>query len=162
MVSERVKTGLQLGAAVFLCLLPGIVGSLFSAPAIPEWYAGLNKPWFTPPNYLFGPVWTALYISMGISAFLIWRRRQEHPTATPALIVFAAQLLFNALWSPVFFGARSLALGLVVIILLWLAIAVTVVLFSRISKIAGLVLVPYLLWVSFATALNVELYRLNS
>lgn len=161
MASERVKTGLQLAAAVAVCLLPGVLGSLFTAPAIPNWYAGLSKPWFTPPNYLFGPVWTALYLAMGVSLFLVFRRRGEHEGSKTAVIVFFVQLVLNATWSPVFFGARSLGGGLLIIVALWISIAVTVVLFYRISRIAGLLLLPYLLWVSFATALNVELFRLN-
>lgn len=158
--TERLKPVLALLASVGICLLPGILGSLFTRPAIPTWYAALLKPPFTPPGWLFGPVWTALYLSMGVSLFLMWRRR-EAEGARVAITVFGIQLLLNAAWSPVFFGAKALLGGLFVIMALWISVLAAILLSFRISRVAGMILIPYLLWVSFATVLNFELYRLN-
>jgi translocator protein len=142
-------------------LLAGAIGGLFTSRAIPTWYATLTKPSFTPPGWLFGPVWTALYLMMGVAAFLVWR---SAPGATPvrvALVLFVVQLVLNALWSVAFFGLHSPGGGMVVIALLWLAIAATLLTFSRVSTPAALLLAPYLAWVSFAAVLNWALYRLN-
>jgi len=148
-------------AAVGVCLLAGAVGGLFSSPAIPGWYAALQKPAFNPPNWIFGPVWTALYVMMGIAAFLAWDKGWRRPGVRPALIVFAAQLALNVLWSALFFGARSPAAALVDIIALWLAILAALILFARVSKAGAVLMVPYLAWVTFATALNVAIVALN-
>lgn len=137
----------------------GLLGTIFTMPAIPGWYANLVKPDFSPPNWIFGPVWTALYLAMGIAAFLVWRRRS--PTTGRALTAFWVQLVLNALWSILFFGMRSPLLGLIDILLLWLAIVWTMVEFKKVSPPAFWLLVPYLLWVSFATALNLSIFLLN-
>jgi tryptophan-rich sensory protein len=155
------KTALRILLAIVICELAGVIGSMFTAPAIPGWYAGLAKPSFNPPNWVFGPVWTALYAMMGLAAYLVYEKGWNRPEVRKALTVFGVQLVLNALWSVVFFGGRQLLGGVVVIVLLWLMILLTIRLFSRTSRPAAYLLVPYMLWVSFATVLNVSLYLLN-
>jgi translocator protein len=155
------KKGLGILISIVICELAGAVGAIFTGPSIPGWYAGLVKPPFNPPNWLFGPVWTLLYALMGIAAYLVYEKRRKEPKVRTALIVFAAQLALNALWSPVFFGAHALLGAALVIVLLWATILASIVLFSKISKAAAWLLVPYILWVSFATVLNISLYVLN-
>jgi tryptophan-rich sensory protein len=151
---------LRLITSILLCQLAGFLGSLFTIPAIPTWYKTLNKPFFNPPNWIFSPVWISLFFLMGISLFLVWRR-QGHPTFKTALIFFFVQLILNILWSGAFFWLRSPLLGLIDIILLWIAILLTILNFLKVSKIGGLLLIPYLIWVSFATFLNFSLWILN-
>lgn len=146
--------------ALLVCQLAGVLGSLFTVPAIPGWYAGLVKPFFKPPNWLFAPVWTALFLLMGIALALVWRRK-DHPEAPSALRWFAIQWLLNVLWSVAFFGLHSPMLGLVDIVLLWAAIAMTIQRFRRISRPAAWLLAPYMAWVSFALILNAALWWLN-
>jgi benzodiazapine receptor len=155
------KRILKIVAAVGVCLLAGAAGGLFTSPAIPGWYAALQKPAFNPPNWIFGPVWTALYIMMGFAAFLVWDRGWRRPGVRHALAVFAAQLALNVLWSALFFGARSPVAALVDIVALWLGILASIILFGRVSKAGAVLMVPYLLWVSFATVLNVAIVTLN-
>ena len=155
------KTALRILVAIVICELAGVIGSMFTAPAIPGWYAGLAKPSFNPPNWVFGPVWTALYAMMGLAAYLVYEKGWNRPEVRKALTVFGVQLVLNALWSVVFFGGRQLLGGVVVIVLLWLMILLTIRLFSRTSRPAAYLLVPYMLWVSFATVLNISLYALN-
>ncbi len=156
----RFREILKLVASVTLCQLAGFLGSLFTTPAIPTWYATLKKPFFTPPNWIFSPVWISLFILMGISLFFVWRRT-DHPRFKIAFIFFFVQLILNILWSLAFFGLRLPLLGLVDIILLWMAILLTIQHFSKVSKFAGALLLPYLIWVSFATLLNFSLWILN-
>jgi translocator protein len=151
---------LKLVASIILCQLAGFLGSLFTTPAIPTWYTTLKKPFFTPPNWIFSPVWMSLFILMGISLFFIWRR-PDHQKFKIAFIFFFVQLILNILWSAAFFGLRAPLLGLMDIILLWIAILLTIQNFLKISKFAGVLLIPYLLWVSFATLLNFSLWILN-
>jgi tryptophan-rich sensory protein len=151
---------LKLIASIILCQLAGFLGSLFTIPAIPTWYKTLNKPFFNPPNWIFSPVWISLFFLMGISLFLVWQR-PGHPKFKTALIFFFVQLILNILWSVAFFGLRSPLLGLIDIILLWIAILLTIINFLKVSKIGGLLLIPYLIWVSFATLLNFSLWILN-
>jgi tryptophan-rich sensory protein len=125
-----------------------------------EWYAGLEKPSFNPPNWVFGPVWTLLYLLMGVSAWLVWRRR-GFSGARFALGVFLLQLALNAAWTPVFFGAHMPGVALVVILAMWAAILATMLAVRPHSVLAAALLAPYLLWVSFASVLNFELWRLN-
>lgn len=141
----------------------------FAAPAVSailsvfepgEWYRGLNKPWFNPPNWIFGPVWTILYCAMGVAAWLVWRKGDGRALVWP-LGLFAVQLVFNALWTPLFFGMHRPGLALVDILALWLAIVATIVAFGSVSKGAAVLLVPYLLWVSFASVLNASIWWLN-
>ena len=151
------KLVLSLGA----CYLAAFVGSLFTTPKIPTWYAALDKPGFAPPDWVFGPVWIFLYTLMGVSAFLIWQDREHVAEKRAALAVFLAQLVVNAFWSFAFFGLASPLAGFVVILVLLSLIVATILKFDRISKAAGLLLVPYLLWVSFAAILNFSIWRLN-
>lgn len=152
---------LRLAASILVCLGAGWIGAIFTTRSIPTWYAGLAKPSFNPPNGLFGPVWTLLYLLMGIALFLVWRKAPHSSGAGLALVLFLVQLLLNVLWSILFFGFRSPALGLGDILLLWAAILATMLLFFRVSPAAGALLVPYLLWVSFASVLNFAIWRLN-
>ena len=155
------KKALKILAFVLVCELAGIIGSFFTAPSVPGWYAGLAKPPFNPPGWVFAPVWTILYAMMGLSAYLVYEKGPRRKEVRIALAVFAGQLLLNALWSMVFFGAHMILGAAVVIVLLWGMILASIWLFSRISKAAGYLLVPYILWVSFATVLNISLYVLN-
>ncbi|PIV90673.1 TspO protein [Candidatus Gracilibacteria bacterium CG17_big_fil_post_rev_8_21_14_2_50_48_13] len=146
--------------SIMIAELAGILGSLATVPNIPTWYAGLAKPFFTPPSWIFGPVWTLLYAAMGVSAYLLWMHR-ERPYARKALVVYGVQLVFNLAWSLVFFGLQQLIGGAVVILLLLGLIVYLTVLAFRVQKTAGWLLVPYLAWVSFATLLNISLAILN-
>ena len=156
----RFREILKLVASVLLCQIAVFLGSLFTTPAISTWYATLKKPFFTPPNWIFSPVWISLFVLMGISLFLVWRR-QDHPGVKTALIFFFVQLILNILWSAAFFGLRSPLLGLIDIVLLWIAILLTTQHFLKVSKFAGVLLIPYLLWVTFAALLNFSLWFLN-
>ena len=158
------KKGLRILAFVLVCELAGVIGSVFTTPSIPGWYAGLIKPPFNPPNWVFAPVWTILYLLMGLASYLVWRQREYSPLVKKALIVFGAQLVLNeeetvnqafALWAHQILGAAIL------IVILWGMILASIWLFSRISKAAAYLLVLYILWVSFATVLNISLYVLN-
>jgi tryptophan-rich sensory protein len=143
-------------------LLVGLMGSLFmTADTLGNWYANLHKPVFNPPSWVFGPVWTTLYIMMGIPAYLVWRKGLDSKVVRIALVCFIVQLFLNAIWTPLFFGLHSPLAGLIDIILLLSAIDLTVILFLRISKAAALLLVPYVMWVLFATILNASIYLLN-
>lgn len=155
---QRPRTVLLLIVAFTLAV--GAVGSAITGPAIPVWYAGLAKPGFTPPDWLFAPVWTALYVMMAIAAWRVWRLPPD-PVRHRGLLCWGVQLALNLIWSALFFGLRRPDLALVEIILLWLVIAATIALFLRRDRIAGLLLVPYLAWVSFAGVLNHAIWRLN-
>jgi translocator protein len=152
---------IKLVISIVVCQCAGIIGSIFTTAAIPTWYATLQKPSFTPPNWLFAPAWVTLYLLMGIAAFLIWRQGLEQKGVKSALIIFLVQLVLNALWSVVFFGLQSPLYGVVVILALWVVILLTILRFFKLSTAAGALLLPYILWVSFATALNVSLWVLN-
>lgn len=139
----------------------GIIGSLFTYESIESWYSTLAKPELAPPNWVFAPVWTTLFVLMGIAAFLVWRKGWARTDVRVALALFAGQLVLNTLWSILFFGLQSPGAALIEIAVLWCAIAATMVAFWRISNAAGWLLVPYLAWVSFATYLNAMLWILN-
>jgi tryptophan-rich sensory protein len=147
--------------SVLLCLSAGAAGSSLTATAIPEWYVALNKPSFSPPHWLFAPVWTALYILMGIAGALVWHRGLKDPAVRAALVAFLIQLILNASWSFLFFGLRSPLFGLVDILFLWVMILVTIARFSKVSLPAALMLIPYLFWVTFASGLNFGIFLLN-
>lgn len=155
------KKALRILVFVLVCLLAGFIGSIFTTPSIPGWYAGLTKPSFNPPNWIFAPVWTTLYVLMGLSAFLVYEKGPKKRDVGTALAIFAVQLVLNALWSIIFFGAHLILGAAVLIVILWAMIVITIGLFSRISRAAAYLLVPYILWVSFATVLNISLYVLN-
>jgi len=146
---------------VAVCLLIGFLSSIATQSSVNDWYLTLNKPSFTPPNEIFAPVWTALYILMGISAGIVWSKGYHHIWVKTALYHFVFQLLLNALWSIVFFGLKNPLAGLVVILALLTMIMLTIKWFRVISKPAALLLVPYLLWVAFASALNYKIWELN-
>lgn len=142
---------------VVLSLLPGAFGSQFPPG---EWYAALAKPRWTPPSWVFGPVWTLLYVLMGVAAWLVWDRHRN--AARVALNLFVLQLIVNAAWSWLFFGLRSPALAFAGIVLLWALILATVIAFRRLRPPAAALLLPYLAWVTFAAALNFAIWRLNA
>jgi len=148
--------------SMVICQCAGLIGSIFTTPSIPTWYAALQKPAFTPPNWLFAPAWVTLYLLMGISASLVWQRGLDNRQNRVALIVFLVQLILNALWSVVFFGFESPLFGIVVIALLWIAILLTILKFFRISRLASYLLIPYIGWVTFAAILNISIFTLNA
>ena len=157
----KIKDIGKLVLCVVACLGAGAIGSIFTQQAIPTWYATLEKPAFNPPNWVFMPVWTFLYILMGIAAFLVWRRGLENRQVRIALIFFLVQLILNASWSFFFFGLQSPLYGLIVIVVLWVAVLFTSLGFYRISRAAGVLMWPYLLWVTFAAVLNESIWLLN-
>jgi len=161
MKSGKVRSVLKLVISLVVCQCAGIIGSILTAPAIPTWYATLEKPPFTPPNWLFAPVWTTLYILMGISLFLVWRKDGKGSKYKSAFIMFFVQLILNSLWSILFFGLKIPILAFIEILILWIAILVTIFLFFQKSKLASFLLIPYILWVSFATFLNGTIMILN-
>lgn len=143
-----------------LCLGVSAIGGAITRTSVSDWYQGLSKPSFNPPDWVFTPVWILLFILMSVSAWLLWRRTGFKRGRIP-LASFGAQLLLNLAWSYLFFGAQSVGWALVEIVVLWMAILATVVSFCRVDAIAGLLLVPYLLWSSFAVALNASIWWLN-
>jgi len=164
MFDDRHKTLVLLGqalAAILFCEAVGLLAGWATQTSVTTWYPTLTKPGFTPPNWIFAPVWTLLYALMGVAAFLIWRCGSRQVRVRHALVAFGVQLGLNAGWSFAFFGARSPALGLVVILFLWGTLAWTVDRFFRIRPVAGWLLVPYLAWVSYALALNAAIWMLN-
>lgn len=147
---------------VVTCLAIGYFSGIVTRSAITDWYPSLIKPSFNPPNWIFAPVWSMLYVMMGVAAGLVWDRMESNKEAVKkALIVFAIQLALNALWSYLFFGLRNPTLAGLEIIILWLVIYETYLQFSKINKIAGYLLLPYLAWVSFAMVLNASIWWLN-
>ncbi|ADN02364.1 TspO/MBR family protein [Spirochaeta thermophila] len=146
--------------AVGVCLGAGFLGSSFTMPAIEGWYSTIQKPSFTPPNWLFAPVWTVLFILMGISAYLVIRTGLSYQVRLVVLL-FVVQLVLNVLWSFFFFARQSPGLALVDIVLLWVAILALIVMSVRIERWAGYLLIPYLVWVSYATVLNASIFVLN-
>ncbi|MFH1229276.1 MAG: TspO/MBR family protein [Candidatus Aenigmatarchaeota archaeon] len=151
---------LRLFGFILLCQFAGIIGSVFTMPKIASWYSTLQMPWFTPPNWIFGPVWTTLFALMGISLYLLWEKKSDKRFKL-AMVIFGVQFALNILWNFMFFGLESPFLGLVEIAFLWASIAMTIATFYMISKKAGTVLIPYILWVSIATALNYYVLILN-
>ena len=155
------KKILQLIVSVLICQSAGLIGSFFTTPAIPTWYATLQKPSFSPPNWIFAPVWLTLYILMGIALFLVWQKRGEHKSAKPAIILFLVHLVLNAIWSILFFGLQNPLLALIDIAILWLMIVILTYQFWQIKRPAAYLLLPYLAWVTFAMILNFTIWQLN-
>ena len=153
---------LKLIIAIAVPQIVGITSGLASAQGTRQWYPTLVKPWFNPPSWVFGPVWTVLYLIMGIAAYLVWRKGLEAPGVKKALWLFLIQLGLNGIWSLLFFGMRAPGIAFAEIVILWCAIVATLIAFFRLSKIAGALLVPYWAWVSFAAVLNYWLWRLNA
>ncbi|MHB9028009.1 MAG: TspO/MBR family protein [Candidatus Latescibacterota bacterium] len=158
---SRLKEGIQLLISIALPQAAGGIGSLFTKAGMEIWYRKLDKPPFSPPSWVFAPVWITLYILMGLSAFLVWRRGWHRREVKSALGVYAAQLIRNTLGSFVLVGRHSIGGGLAIIIALWILILATMVKFFQISRWAGILLIPYLLWVTFAAVLNYSFYMLN-
>ena len=165
------KSYFTLILSISIPLLVGFLGSLFTTPKINTWYAGLSKPPFNPPNWIFGPVWTLLFILMGISLYLIWsfefssknaqKRLKFHLTKKIALSIYFIQIVFNVLWSVFFFGFESPLLGGVVIVFLLGLIGTNIFYFFKLRPLAAYLLIPYILWVGFATILNFSILALN-
>jgi len=153
---------LRLIISILVCQLAGLIGSIFTRASVSTWYVTLNKPSFTPPSWVFGPAWITLYVLMGISAFLVWSKGFNNREVKVALIFFGIQLILNAFWSAAFFGLRSPFAGLIVIAALWVFILLTILFFFRVSLTAGVLLLPYIAWVSFAAVLNFSIWRLNT
>jgi benzodiazapine receptor len=152
---------LKLAASLALTYAAAVVGGLFTGPAIPVWYAGLEKPSFNPPAWVFGPVWTILYGMMSFSLFLVWKQESGSPGRRTALIIYFIHLVLNVTWTIIFFGLKMPGIALTELILLWISIMATIIAFWRMTRLASLLLVPYLLWVSFATVLNYAIWQLN-
>lgn len=147
--------------SIALCLGVGLVSSLPTTSSIPTWYATLNKPPFSPPNFVFAPVWTTLYILMGIALYIVWSQGMKKKKIKTAVYVFLIQLFLNFTWSLVFFGLHAPLLAFINIVLLWITLLLTIIKFHAISKWAAWLLVPYILWVSFASILNLSIVLLN-
>ncbi|MEK7167652.1 MAG: TspO/MBR family protein [Patescibacteria group bacterium] len=147
---------LKLILAILVCELAGIIGSVFTVNAIPNWYNSLEKPFLSPPNWIFGPVWTTLYLMMGISLFLVWKNKTK-----TALTLFFVQLVLNSVWSIIFFGLQSPGIAFGELLILWVFILLTIISFYKISKPAAFLLIPYILWVSFAGYLNFAIWQGN-
>jgi translocator protein len=153
----------QIGKLIASLLLPlgiGGIAGIFTTEAIPGWYASLNQPSFNPPNWIFGPVWTTLYIILGISLFLIWKL-ETGKQRNQAILVFTVQLLLNFGWSFCFFYFKMIGLALFDIVALWIMIVIMLIRFYKLKPLAAYINIPYLLWVSFATALNLAYFFLN-
>ena len=159
---QTTRDAVRLVTSIVVCEGAGLIGSIFTASAIPIWYASLVKPYFTPPNWLFAPAWLTLYLLMAISAFIVWRTGLDKRQVRVALGIFVLQLVLNVLWSLAFFGLHSLLFGVIVILALWLAILLTIVRFFPISRAAGALLLPYIGWVTFAAILNISIRLLNT
>ncbi len=154
------KPWIALAGFVAVCFVPAALGALFTSASVATWYPALRKPVWTPPGWLFGPVWTVLYLAMAVAAWIVWRERGLSEAKT-AMVFFVLQLALNAAWSPLFFGLRNPAAAFADILMLWLAIAATIIAFWQIKPWAAILLLPYWLWVSFATGLNYAIWRMN-
>ena len=152
---------IRMGVAVTVPLVVGGLSGLVTAQGVRDWYPTLIKPSFNPPPWVFGPVWTLLYLMMGVAAFLVWQKGWESGAVKVALTLFTLQLILNGLWSVLFFGIRSPGLAFAEILLLWVSIGATAVLFWRVNPIAGMLLLPYEAWVTFAAVLNGSIWILN-
>lgn len=155
------KKVFKLIISIAACLLTGFIGSFFTASSVGSWYSTIAKPSFNPPSWVFGPVWTLLFILMGIAAYLVWDKGLKKKGVKQALTLFSVQLVFNIGWSAFFFGLKNPLLAFIEIIILWLLILTNIILFYKIDKRAAYLLVPYILWVSFASVLNLAIVLLN-
>lgn len=155
------KKVLRFVISVAVCQLVAFAGSSVTIPSIADWYPSINKPSFTPLNWVFAPVWTILFLLMGIALFLVWEKGLKKKKVRIAMVIFSIQLLFNFLWSLIFFALHQPLLAFINIVILWLAILFTILKFKEISKPAAYLLLPYFLWVSFASILNFFIVKLN-
>jgi translocator protein len=156
-----IKRFIRISLALGLCLFIGFLGSMATQSSVGDWYPSLAKPWFNPPNEIFGPVWTVMYILMGIAAGIVWSKGFYHKWVKVALYHFAFQLLLNAGWSMLFFGLKEPFWALLDIIALFIVLLITIKWFKVVSNTAAYLLIPYAVWVLFAAALNFEIWRLN-
>lgn len=150
---------MKLFLSLLLPQLSGIIGSFFTFQAIPDWYLKLNKPWFSPPNWIFAPVWLVLYTFMGIALYLNWIKKSQQSKNNVRL--FFIHLFFNNIWTPVFFGMKNFGLALFIILILWFLILIMIRDFYKLNKLSSYLLIPYLLWVTFAALLNLSILILN-
>jgi tryptophan-rich sensory protein len=157
----KVPDALKFIVALVACQLAGLVGYFFTTRSLETWYQNINRPGYAPPDGIFAPVWIMLYALMGIAGFLVWRRGLQYPGVKEGLLAFLVQLTLNACWSIAFFGFRSPLAGLIVIIVLWIEILITIIYFFRVDRTAGLLILPYIAWVSFAAVLNYGFFALN-
>ncbi len=153
------KKGAKLSVSILLPLIIGGISGYYTASNIQSWYVTLIKPSFNPPNYLFGPVWTSLYIIMGISFYMIWSSTKSNKNKLIGIYLF--QLVLNFLWSFIFFKYHAIGIAAIEIVFLWLSILTMIMMFYKNNKWAALINIPYLLWVSFASVLNISIYLLN-
>ncbi len=151
----------RLIGAIIICQAAGGIGALAMGSSLSGWYLTLNKPSYNPPGWVFGPVWVTLYTLMGIAAWLVWNKGLDNPTVRTGLVLFVVQLALNSAWTFLFFGLKMPLLAFVEIIILWFAILLTTIFFFRVSTAAGVLMMPYILWVSFASVLNFSLWWLN-
>ncbi|HLD31277.1 MAG TPA: TspO/MBR family protein [Patescibacteria group bacterium] len=157
-MKKKIKKWFPLIVSIAVCQSAGGIGALATNQSVQTWYQELNKPSFSPPDWIFGPVWTLLYLLMGVALFLLWQKKEK---TSIAIIFFGIQLILNSLWSIIFFGWHSPLFALGEIIFLEIAILTTIILAWRQSRPAAILLLPYLLWVGFATVLNWQIYLLN-
>lgn len=159
---DRLSNRVKLLISIIVVEAAAFIGSLFTMPAIPIWYATLPKPAFTPPSWLFGPVWTILFLMMAAAVYLVWKKGSRHRGVRVALYVFIAQLILNVSWSIIFFGFHNTGFALFEIIILWMTILMTIAAFRRVSKPAAWLLVPYIAWVTFAVILNAAIWDISN
>jgi tryptophan-rich sensory protein len=152
---------LRLIVSILICQLAGLVGSVFTYDSISTWYSALIKPGFSPPNWVFAPVWITLYVLMGIALYIVWERGTKRLEVNKAITLFFVQLALNSLWSIIFFGLRMPFFAFIEIIILWVMIAIVIYKFYSISKTAAVILLPYIIWVSIAALLNLNIWLLN-
>jgi len=157
----KVEKLIKLIFSISICQLAGVMGSIFTAPSIPVWYETLQKPYFSPPNWIFAPVWILLFTLMGISLYLILIENLNDKAVKIGMAIFSFQLILNIIWSFLFFSLQNISYALFEIMILWLAILLTIYQFWKINKKSSYLLIPYLLWVTFAAILNFTIWRLN-
>ncbi|MBW3014172.1 tryptophan-rich sensory protein [Candidatus Woesearchaeota archaeon] len=159
--TKKIRKVVELLIAIIICNIAGVIGAIFTSPSVRTWYTTIQKPSFSPPNWIFGPVWTTLFILMGISLFLIWDKGLKNKNVKTALIFFIIQLVLNTLWSILFFGLKNPLYAFIELIVLWVMILLTIITAYKVSKPAAYLLIPYILWVSFAGFLNLMIILLN-
>lgn len=161
MLNVQKRDLVKLVTSIAVCLVIGSIGYIFTVESIQTWYPTIEKPAFAPPDSVLVPVWTILFVLMGIAAFLVWRQGLKRRGVTIALVIFSAQLIINVIWSVVFFGLRSSHYGMLVILALWVMILLSLIMFFKISRESGLFMLPYFIWVSYAAILNVAIWALQ-
>lgn len=155
------KNWIKAVIAISIPLMVGGVSGYFTVAGVGSWYTQINRPTWNPPNWLFGPVWTTLYIMMGIALYLVWKSRLNTPLKSNAILFWSIQMTLNFFWSFIFFNQHLIGFAFVEMVMMWLAILVTIFAFSKINKYAAWLMVPYIAWVSFAGILNFTIWKLN-